>query len=319
MFRYAIILFLPLTATVLSTPVPVLAEVYAYECDSLPPEAGWTLLQAWCDPQEWVNDGHHFQHVELCEGYDPPQGQRFDYTRSLADFLGQGENGFFIEWVNQTDGHRDEIPYTAPAMLSAYNNGSVWYKATIASDRVRLFRDTDLPILYFDIEEGMSHRYRLELYGETLYRWFIDDVEVDAGVPEGELLAYSPAVNTCAAAKFAASTTIWDCIRWGTIPADGSGDYDSDGAVDSDDFYFFQDYFSGADVDAGPGGRWADFDADTDVDCDDWEAFQLAWTDPADPPIFFTCFTDPIPTVSEWGFAIMALLVLAAGTIAFRR
>jgi hypothetical protein len=70
---------------------------------------------------------------------------------------------------------------------------------------------------------------------------------------------------------------------------------------------------------AGPGGRWADFDEDTDVDCDDWQAFQLAWTEPSDPPIFFTCFTDPIPTVSEWGFTIMTLLVLAAGTIVFRK
>ncbi len=72
-------------------------------------------------------------------------------------------------------------------------------------------------------------------------------------------------------------------------------------------------------MDAGPGGRWADFDADTDVDCTDWEAFKLAWTDTAnDPPIFFPCFTGgPIPTVANWGIAVMALLVMTAATLVF--
>ena len=67
------------------------------------------------------------------------------------------------------------------------------------------------------------------------------------------------------------------------------------------------------------GGAFADFDFDDDVDCDDWEAFQLTWTGPPAVPEFAPCNFDPIPAVSDWGVVLMTLLLLTAGTIAFRR
>lgn len=39
-------------ATVLLGGGTAWGDVYSYECDSLPIQAGWTLLQAWCDPLE---------------------------------------------------------------------------------------------------------------------------------------------------------------------------------------------------------------------------------------------------------------------------
>jgi hypothetical protein len=111
----------------------------------------------------------------------------------------------------------------------------------------------------------------------------------------------------------------WSYIRYGTTPVDGSGDYDSDGEVNDTDFYFFADYFSGADTPALPGGRWADFDADGDVDCDDWDAFRGAWTGGGDPPPFVPCAVGSIPTLSEWGLVAMTLLTLTAGTLVFTR
>ncbi len=70
------------------------------------------------------------------------------------------------------------------------------------------------------------------------------------------------------------------------MPVDGSGDYDSDAEVASDDFYFFHECLSnrrpgingGPAQDAGPGCRFADFDFDDDVDLLDVAEFQLNFT-----------------------------------------
>ena len=62
----------------------------------------------------------------------------------------------------------------------------------------------------------------------------------------------------------------------GVIPADGSGDFDSDDDVDLDDYYFFQDCVTDPNTDAGPGCVWADFDFD--VDLIDFSHFQAAFT-----------------------------------------
>jgi len=77
------------------------------------------------------------------------------------------------------------------------------------------------------------------------------------------------------------NTVWWDYIRYGTIPEEASGDYDSDEDVDLDDYYYVHECFSqsGPGVDAGPGCRFADFDGDSDVDFKDLAAFQNAFTD----------------------------------------
>jgi len=148
-----------------------------------------------------------------------------------------------------------------------------------ATSKARLIRDNSLPILYVDIKAGVPHTYRLELYGNSLYVWYIDSQTVDAGMPEGAFPTGPTEVISFRANSWYLDNTVWwDYIRYGTIPGDGSGDFDSDQDLDSTDWYFMQECLgnAGPDVDAGPGCRFADFDADTDVDLADFAAFQAA-------------------------------------------
>ena len=118
MVRYAAMM--PLAAMVIALVVApqALGSVFSYECDSYPEDAGWNILQIYCDPDQWVDvcspdlsaDNHcFFQHVELCESDPPPGGQSAVYRRTLDDFL--GEDHFFVEWVVETDADRSEIPF----------------------------------------------------------------------------------------------------------------------------------------------------------------------------------------------------------------
>jgi hypothetical protein len=259
---------------------PVFGEVFSYECDSLPLQAGWVVGQNFCDPAEWVEDGRFYQRVEFCEGYDPPAGQQSSYNRSLSDFAGISQ--FVAEWRMATDGHRSELYYTAPASLVVGNN-HVYYHFTIASDQVRFIRDVGgYPILWFDIEPDVPHTYRLELYGSDLYLLYIDSAIVDFGVPEDPAPASNSIVGFRAKAQFVESTTQWDYIRWGSIPQPASGDFDSDGDVDSEDLYFFADCLLGPDAD-GPGCLWADLNADGITDGQDIGLFVDALLAPPQP------------------------------------
>lgn len=265
-------------------------EVVTYECDVPPLDAGWDIGQNFCNPQEWVQDGQFFQYVELCPGYDPPVGQNSSYERSLADFA--FAPAFWVEWVVVTDGDSSELDFTAPAAL-VFGNGPVIYHFTIADDQVRFIRSLVFGKMYFDIAPGMTHKFRVELFPDKLYIVYIDYEIVDYGVPVDELPPLAPEsfIRFRAKAKLETSTTVWQYIRWGHIPLDASGDFDSDGMVGVYDLYFFQECLSnsGESVDAGPGCRWADFDSDADVDCADWQAFHGAWTDPSDPPGISQC------------------------------
>jgi hypothetical protein len=141
--------------------------------------------------------------------------------------------------------------------------------------------------LFADVGPGIAHTYRLELVGVVSYAWYIDGMLVDDGIPEG---AYptdnSHVISFRGKSWYLESTTRWDYIRYGVIPEDGSGDYDSDEDVDARDFYFFHECLTntrpgingGPDNDAGPGCRFADFDADSDVDLRDVAVFQQIFT-----------------------------------------
>ena len=277
----------------------VFGDVFSDEADSFPTEAGWEVGQNYCDPEEWVADGRFWQHVDTCEEDPPPGGQQSSYERLLLEYV--GAESFFVEWKMETDGDSSQMVYGAPATFTVWSSGTVNYRFTIARDRVKLNRDNTLPLVFVDIEPSVPHTYRLEHEGSTWYRWYIDGIIVDEGVPEGPYPSNTPGIKFRARYYFSESTAQWYYMRWGHTPTPGSGDFDSDG------------------LDAGPGARWADFDFDTDVDCDDWEAFQLAWTGPPDPPPFPPCLPDPIPAVSDWGVVLMTLLLLTAGTILFRR
>ena len=115
------------------------------------------------------------------------------------------------------------------------------YHWTIARDQVKLARDALLPILFFDIEPNIPHRFRLEVFGSELYRWYIDGAIVDSGIPEGAYPSASSFIVWQVRAHETDSTTRLRYLRFGRIPLDGSGDFDSSGAVDEFDVFYFDE------------------------------------------------------------------------------
>jgi hypothetical protein len=148
----------------------------------------------------------------------------------------------------------------------------------ISRDLAKLNRDNELPIIFVEVAPNAMHTYRLELSSDQLYVWYIDGEIVDSGVPEGIFPSFNPNVNMRGKAWNLPSTTWWDYIRFGRMPDDGSGDFDSDGDLDDADLYFVQECAGMPGDDAGPGCRFADFDGDSDVDLVDLAQFQAGFT-----------------------------------------
>jgi hypothetical protein len=250
--------------------VPGLSQVVSYEADSFP-GAEWDRIVD-CTPERWIEQGWLHQEVESrqCD----PVSDTEAYIRAIGEF--EGALSFFIEWRIEADGDREEIPFGGPAGLGSGSLGPVDYTFFISRDQAKLFRDSRLPIVFVEIERGVPHIHRLEHYGAERYVWYIDGEVVDSGRPEGQYPSNTPSIAWLARSRNSNSHVRWDYVRYGVIPEDGSGDYDSDDDVDEDDYYFFAECFaeSGPGVDAGPGCRFADFDDDTDVDLADFAAFQ---------------------------------------------
>ncbi len=281
----------------------VWADVVPYECDSFPEDSGWDIIQIFCEPELWIEDGWFFQRLDLCP--DDPPGQQAAYERSLDDFI--GEEQFFIEWIVETDADRAEIPFGGGAALATGGNGPVRYTFFITRDLVKLNRDNTLPIIFVDIEPDVPHTYRLELFGAELYVWYIDGNVADSGKPEGPYPSGNPGLVFVARSVLSDNSTRWNYIRYGTIPAN-PGDFNSDGEIDFYDLYFFQECLT---TEAGgwPGCVWADMDSGGDTDCDDWALFLEAWTDPTDPPGMPECAKPPDfdgnGSVGPWDLAIL--------------
>ncbi len=258
--------------------VSALADVFSWECDSFPVDGGWELLQQFCEPETWLEDGWYIQDVDRDACPDETEGASDVYRRDLTEFLGVSQ--YYVEWHVEGDSDRSEIDGGAPAALALGNSFGIRYTFFIARDLAKLNRDNLLPIVFVDIEPGMPHVYRLELYGADLYIWYIDGVIVDSGVPEGAFPADNARITFRGKSWHLPAVIRWDYIRYGHIPIPGSGDFDSEGDVDLRDFFYFHECASnsGPGTDAGPGCRWADMDADTDVDLIDFALFQLAFT-----------------------------------------
>ncbi len=264
------------TATaILLLSAPGFAQVVSYEANSFP-EPEWERIVD-CTPERWIEDGWLHQEVEALQC--DPVSDTDAYIRELGEF--DGVATFFVEWRIEADGDRAEIPFGGPAALGSGSFGPVNYTFFIARDQAKLNRDNRLPIVFVDIQPGVPHTHRLELYGAERYVWYIDGEVVDSGRPEGQYPSNTPSMAWQARSRNLDSHVRWDYIRYGVIPEDGSGDYDSDDDVDQDDYYFFHECLaaSGPGIDAGPGCRFADFDHDTDVDLDDFAAFQERFTE----------------------------------------
>jgi hypothetical protein len=258
-------------------PSPAHAQIVAYEALSYPWEEGWSYTSNYCGPSETLEEGWLVHHVDMCPGDPPPGGQQIGYTRSLVSLTGL--DPLFFQFRLITDGPSTEFVGVAPAALSVWSQCGVNYQFVIAADKVMFVRDNLLPIPIVDIQPGVPHTYRLELYGVDLYIWYIDNWVADAGVPEGLYPCLNPAINFRTKANTVPNTTRWDYIRYGKIPAPHSGDFDSDGDVDEADLYLFVDCLLGSDS-AGPGCTWGDMNADGTCDGQDIQAFVQAMLAP---------------------------------------
>ncbi len=250
------------------------AQVVTYDGhEGFPDELGWDrLLQ--CNPERWLQDG---QLVESLDTECNPLLEYDVYRRSIAEFTG---TDFFVQFSMITDGPSSKFVVQGPATVDLGGLGPVSYHFTIAKDEIRMAWDEKLPWLHIPLAESVPHTFRLELHGAVSFQIFIDDGVVAEGIPEGAYPTPSAKMNFTASAWMTPSTTQWDYVRYGVIPQDGSGDFDSDGAVDGGDYYFFHECAagSGPNADAGPGCLWADMDQDGDVDFHDFSMFQFAFT-----------------------------------------
>ena len=261
-------------------------KVETYEANVLPEQADWERVGSF-DTDRWIDDGWFFQHVELGVWGPPPIGEADFCRRPIPEFA--GERVFFVEWRVETDAPSSDIDPRVngtPVVLSASGDGNALYHFTITDGRVRMLRDTTLPLVYVDVAPSVPHTYRLELYWDELYAWYIDGELIDTGIPYGEYPRTDSRITWGAQYYLQEHTTRWDYVRYGRIPVDASGDFDSDESVDLGDFYFFHECLTnrrlgingGPDNDAGPGCRFADFDSDSDVDLRDVADLQNTFT-----------------------------------------
>lgn len=240
------------------------------------------------DANRWLEEGWFYQNVDLGVWAPPPGGEQDTYQRSLAPFI--GEDTFFIEWRMHTDGDSTEIGGVAPASLVTGTSAGVSYHFTIARDQARFIRDNSLRIVFANIDPDVPHTHRRALYGAQSYLWYTDGVLVDSGTPEGAFPTSDVVLSWRAKSWYLNNMVWWEYIRYGTIPVDASGDFDSDGDVDDDDLYFFQVCLLGPDAD-GPGCRWVDMNGDGFADGADIRLFVDAMLGPWPAPI--ACKTRP--------------------------
>ena len=252
-----------------------LGQVVSYEATSLFPEQdGWTRIIQPYQSDRWISDGCLVQYSQQVPAGQVTEEQQDPYRRGLDDQAG------FPTWFLQFRVITDTAPAyldVGPASVAAGSNSGVLYHFVIGDSQIRFLRDVNLPYIYVDIQAGIAHTYRLELRDTQSYTLWIDSVLIDTGVPEGPYPVANCRMNFRGEASAPANITKWDYLRFGKIPVDHSGDFDSNEFVDQNDLYFFIDCLLGPDYDAsGPGCRWADMNGDGKADGADIQLFVRA-------------------------------------------
>ncbi len=265
---------LALSCCLLAAAVPVFAQVVSYEGTSLPQAAipPWEHNPGFYPGDIWAEDGWFFQHCEIAVPGPPEEGEQDFFFRLLPEMAGFPM--WFLEWRMFTNGP-ENFSASAPSGISASGFSGVLYHFTIAEDQVRLIRDSQLPLVFADIAPGVRHVFRLELAsqgGQDSYAFYIDGELIDAGVAEGPYPVTSSRVTWGARASLEDSVTSWDYVRYGSLPAPASGDFDSDGDVDETDTYFFVDCLLGPGA-SWPGCTWAEMNGDDVADGKDIPLF----------------------------------------------
>ncbi len=270
--------FIPL---VLLAGVRARGQVFSSEFLSTPLLEGWTSEGQFCDPETWANEGWYHQSLDLAT-CDPPFSEEDRWTLSIEDWNSVAQ--WFCEFRVETNGDRSEIPFGAPAGVAVGNFFGINYNATVSRDLIKFFRDVDLPILFIPVAPEAPHTIRLELDNRAppTFCWFLDGEIVDKGLAESPFPDFNSRISWRGAAFLTPNDTMWDFFRAGVLPATSSGDWDSSGTLDIEDFYFFAECIAergngpGIPVDAGC--EFADMDADGDVDFADFGMWQIAFS-----------------------------------------
>jgi hypothetical protein len=275
---------------VLGLGAVAIAEVVTYEGNIFPDEDAvpWERLGTF-DADRWIEDGWFHQYCDLGVWPGPRMGEQDFYKRWVTEFA--GADTFFVAWRVESNAPSEILDFLGtPTVLSAFGNTSAYYHFTFTDERMVVVRGTAYPMVYLDIEPGLAHSYYLELKtvvpgSRYMYAWYCDAVLIDQGLTTEPYPTADSRIIWGAEHDTYENHTRWDYIRYGTIPQDGSGDYDSDGDVDEADLVAFQDCLLGP-VPHGPSCRWADINGDGITDGQDIALFVdalLAAPQPAAP------------------------------------
>jgi hypothetical protein len=259
---------------VLVLAVPSLGQTISYEASSLFPERdGWTHIIQPYQADRWLDNGCLVQVAELVSHGKVVEGEDDPYYREFPEQAG------LPSWYLQFRVITDSPPLyqdVGPAAIAAGGFSGVLYHFIIGNNQIRFLRDVALPYVYVNVESGIPHTYRLELRPNS-YILYVDGVSVDAGIPEGPYPVTSSSITFRGKASTGVNITRWDYVRFGQIPIDHSGDFDSNAAVDANDLYFFVDCLLSPAYDAaGPGCKWADMNNDGVANGADVSAFVAA-------------------------------------------
>ncbi len=173
--------------TFFAAAAPGFAQLVSYDGTAFPEETGdgWIRLDVLYPADRWLDSGWFVQNAHVLGGGPPVIGEWGFYRRELEDHAGL--TTWQLTWVMATDGPQ-AFGAVSPASIVAGGNSGGFYHFTIAKDEVRLIRGSQFPMVFANIEEGMSHVYRLELRNTPptgTYVFSIDGEVIDAGVAEG--------------------------------------------------------------------------------------------------------------------------------------
>ncbi len=260
--------------------VPALGEVTTSEFFSDPISEGWELVAEQGDVSTWVAVGVFYQDLpNNCP--PPPVCDSQALSRSMQAFNGRAS--WFYEYSVSATADHNEISNGAPTVVATGNAMGNLYHATLASDRVKLSGGPNLPILFLDVDEGVPHTIRLELFNDPppgTFHWYVDSVLVLEGLAKSPFPDFDSRITWQGRTWMQPTLNAWYYIRAGDIPVDGSGDFDSDGRVALFDYFYFSECVdrSASGEPAFPSCAWADMDADGDVDFHDFGHFQRMFT-----------------------------------------
>jgi hypothetical protein len=179
----------------------------------MPELDGWQREGSF-DCDRWIEDGWFHQFCELGE-WEEPIGETDAYRTSLAGFA--GVENFFVEWVVETDIPAAILEVSGVATnVTAGGNGAAFYHTTITDERVQLLRDTDIPLVFVDIEPGVPHKYRIELTPSS-FKWLIDDEVVHSGTPEGPYPTEDSYLVWMSRHYLFDNNSGWDYIEFGSV------------------------------------------------------------------------------------------------------